>query len=274
MQDVKWAPTGDIGNHREEDYGIDFYMDENHANNVEETVFETSHGTRCAGIIAANDNAKGIIGIAAMAKVKLMSLRILDIETGEITGEVDSLIEAITFAENNGASVCNISASTKLYSAALESVIKNSKMLFVVSAGNGNGRGVNIDKSPVYPAAFNFDNVITVANLNYDGQLNKTSNFGVRTVDLAAPGTCIYTTNVNNTYSYSTGTSMAAPMVTGVSALIFSLSEDIPSEKVKEIIVDSVTATEALDQVVRSSGMLNGANAIESALKYKTELYN
>ncbi|MPM62578.1 hypothetical protein SDC9_109453 [bioreactor metagenome] len=269
LQGLKWAPQTDIGNYHNSDYGIDFCLNEADCASTDRITNEASHGTKCAGIIAAGDNNKGIVGIAAKSNIKIMSLRILDINESDFSGQIDKLIEAIKFAEDNGAVLCNLSMGTEAYSEALETVIKNSKMLFVVSAGNGGARGKNIDKVPVYPAVFNFDNVITVANLNYNGDLYKTSNFGVESVDIAAPGACIYSTNIGNTYSYSTGTSVAAPMVTGVAALIFSIVKDVSAAEVRNILVDTAAKTEALTDFVESGGFLSGAKAIERALNWR-----
>ena len=94
--------------------------------------------------------------------------------------------------------------------------MKNSGMLFIVAAGNGDssGRGYNIDSLPVYPASFDLDNVISVANLRFDGQIDPSSNFGAKSVDLAAPGSYILSTVSGNKYSYMSGTSMACLLYT------------------------------------------------------------
>ena len=73
-------------------------------------------------------------------------------------------------------------------------------MLFVVSAGNGDiyEIGYDIDKYPVYPASLPYDNVLTVANLLFDGSLDDSSNYGPYNVDIAAPGTMILSTVPEN----------------------------------------------------------------------------
>lgn len=69
-------------------------------------------------------------------------------------------------------------------------------MLFVVAAGNGDDRelGYNIDTTPVYPASLPYDNVLTVANLMFDGNLDESSNYGPKNADIAAPGVYILST--------------------------------------------------------------------------------
>ena len=133
----------------------------------------------------------------------------------------DGMIAAIRYAEANGASICNLSFCSGVYSQELADTIQNSGMLFVVAAGNGdeNGIGLNIDQIPAYPASLPFPNVITVSNLMFDGNLDTSSNFGPESADIAAPGSYIVST-IPGGYGFLSGTSMSAPMVTGAAALL------------------------------------------------------
>ena len=89
--------------------------------------------------------------------------------------------KAIKYAEDNGAVICNLSLTSTTDDKALYEAMKNSGMLFVVAAGNGNpktGKGVDTDMIPFYPAAYDLDNIISVANLSFDGALSASSNYG------------------------------------------------------------------------------------------------
>ena len=95
-----------------------------------------------------------------------------------------------------GASICNLSFGTDIYDARLEAAIANSSMLFIIAAGNGDsaGKGYSTDESPIYPASFTSGNIISVANLLFDGSLRESSNYGVTSVDIAAPGSYVLST--------------------------------------------------------------------------------
>ena len=171
------------------------------------------------------------------------------------------LTKGIRYAEDNGASICNLSLTSPTNDQALYCAIRDSSMLFVAAAGND---GKDIDRTPVYPASYELDNVISAANISCGGELHESSNYGVESVDLAAPGSYILSTTPGNTYSYMTGTSMAAPMVTGAAAMVWSHFDGIGAAEVKEILLNSVTPLDSLSGKVKTGGMLN----VGAALRY------
>ncbi len=223
---------------------------------------EDNHGTHAAGTIAASRGSTGVAGIADNKYVKIMPVKALGTVYG--LGEEEAVINAIRYAEANGASICNLSFGTTEYYPRLEQVMRESKMLFVVAAGNGddNGSGLDIDASPDYPSDFELDNVISVANLMFDGNLEVSSNYGVKNVDIAAPGTYIVSTIAGNGYGFMTGTSMAAPMVTGAAAFLYSYRTDISLQDVKPILLNSARKLEGLEGKVLTGGMLDVYAAI------------
>ena len=242
--------------------GWNFYNGNNQIYNGQ----EDSHGTHGAGTIRASiGNGAGIAGIVPGNRVHLMALKALGGEDGD--GSTASLIQAIRYAEENGAVICNLSLTTTVDDRAMYLAMANSSMLFVVAAGNGDSRtgiGLNTDHTPFYPAAYDLDNIISVANLSFDGNLHDSSNYGAMTVDLAAPGTYILSTTPGNTYSYMTGTSMAAPMVTGAAAIVYSYFDGIGPADVKEILLSTVTPMENLAGKTVTGGRLN----VGAALSY------
>jgi subtilisin family serine protease len=164
------------------------------------------------------------------------------------------VIQAIQYAQANGASICNLSLGNSTDDRALYRVMANSPMLFVVAAGND---GTSADTTPSYPACYDLDNIISVANLNYDGTLHYSSSYGVVSVDLAAPGSYILSTTPDNGYGFMTGTSMAAPMVTAAAAMVYSYYGDITLADVKEILLSSVHTLDSLSGNTATGGMLD-----------------
>ena len=139
---------------------------------------EDTHGTHGAGTIAAAKGNGGVAGIGDSRYIKIMVLKALGGEEGK--GSPENVIQAIRYAEANGAQICNLSFGSGQTSPEFEAAIRDSNMLFVAAAGNGNQYeiGYNIDAHPVYPASFPYDNIITVGNLLFNGHLDESSNYG------------------------------------------------------------------------------------------------
>ncbi|MBQ4820026.1 S8 family serine peptidase [Aquimarina sp. MMG016] len=209
------------------------------------------HGTHVAGIIAAErNNGKGMNGVAK--NVKIMSIRA--VPDGD---EYDKDIAlAIRYAVDNGAKVINTSFG-KYYSTHPEWVWDAIKyaakkdVLIVNAAGN---EGTNLDQKPVYPndqtnnTSEIANNFITIGALNYSygsELIADFSNYGKSNVDAFAPGVKIWSTTPNNSYEYLQGTSMAAPAVSGVAAMIRSYYPGLKASQVKQILMDSGLSTKA-----------------------------
>ena len=225
------------------------------------------HGTHAAGIIAAEQDNGGIKGIAynTQQTIKIMPLKILgENEKGKVT----SLLEAIKYAHDNGAKICNISLGCYTKEPELENLIKGySDMLFVVAAGNGaRFVGYNIDDKQVYPASYNFLNLITVSTLLFDGTPYISGNFGL-SVDVYAPGCYILSTIPNNRFGYLTGSSIACPFVTGVCAMMWSINKNLNPQKIKKIITDTVDKNENLSGYCFSGGSINAYRALSASLQ-------
>ena len=215
-----------------------------------------NHGTACAGIITSviNDTAN----------VKLLSLRVLDGDTYQ--GSIEDVIAAIKFAEQMGAKVCNLSLSVKQYSDELKNVIESSSMLFVVSSGNSFPFSLNLDRelSSIYPACFRSENMIVTASIDKNLNLSSTSNYGLTTVDIVAPGEGILTTMPSNRYEYVSGTSFSVPFITAVAAVLFYQNPNATANDVKIAILDSATEIDTLEGKVGGNRMLNAYHAVIS----------
>jgi hypothetical protein len=137
-------------------------------------------------------------------------------------------------------------------------------MLFVAAAGNGNilGQGINIDRELFYPASYDLDNIISVAAIDSGDNLASFSNRGVEAVDLGAPGVAVFSTVLGDGYASYSGTSMAAPHVTGTAALALGLHPDWDFARLKRQILATTRAIPALAGNVLTGGALNADAAL------------
>ncbi len=218
------------------------------------------HGTGVAGIIGAKGN--NLIGISGINwNVSMVPIKIC-LNNSE-NASVDAMVEAINYAINNNIDICNLSYGMPDYPAFIEA-IEQYQGLLVIAAGND---GSNIDNLAPYPELSSLDNVIIVSSTYYGEGDNEnrvnTSNYGINTATIAAPGSHIYTTNINDGYIHRYGTSFAAPHVTGVAALIKSKYPDLTAAQIKERIMNGVDFLPKLSGLV-SSGRLNANYAINN----------
>lgn len=242
---------------------------------------ERGHGTHVAGIIGAvgNNNA-GITGTCW--NVNLISLKI---HLQNKDGNVAELAKAINYAEENEIQIINNSNSFTRNSEVLRKAIENYSGIIITSAGN-HYKDIDNDNNYTrkYPSVYTYSNIISVAASDesdglwhtgyYDG-----SNYGVKSVDLAAPGFSIYSTYFENTsylyYKKMTGTSMATPYVTGVAALIKSKYPSISTAGIKKAILDGVDKISDLSDKVKTGGRLNAYKALVAVENCKfTVAYN
>lgn len=229
---------------------------------------DNGHGTHCAGIIGAEgDNGIGVSGINQ--KVQIMPLKFLG-RGG--SGSTEDAIAAINYAierKKDGVSLRIISASwgSTARSQALEDVIKaagDAGILFIAAAGND---GTNNDARPHFPSNYDLPNVISVAALDRNNKLASFSNFGVKTVHIAAPGKEIVSTWLGDNYREASGTSMATPYVSGVAALIIASDPTISMKDLRTRLLNSVDKQDSLKGKVSSGGSLCAANALGNAVK-------
>src|SRR6185503_529230 len=184
---------------------------------------ENGHGTHCAGIIGAEgENNIGIAGVNW--KVQIMPLKFMNAGGFGTTKDAIEAINYVIDRKKAGVNVRIISASwgSTQRSRSLEDAIRKAyenDILFVAAAGNAT---TNNDRTPHFPSSYNVPNVISVAALDRNDSLASFSNYGVKSVAIAAPGVDILSTWLGNAYEEKSGTSMATPVVSGVAALILA----------------------------------------------------
>lgn len=238
------------------------YVDDVHGydfvNHDADPMDDQGHGTHVAGTIGAvGNNGVGVAGINW--QVQIMALKFLD-ATG--SGSTSDAIDALNYAVANGATIVNASWGGDPYSQALYDAIRNARdagVIFVAAAGNN---GANNDQAPFYPAGYDLANIIAVAATDRNDRLASFSNYGATTVDLAAPGVDILSTKPNNTYQTASGTSMAAPHVAGVAALVRGLHPDWTYQQVIDQVLNSVDSVPGLAGRTATGGRLNAARAV------------
>jgi hypothetical protein len=225
---------------------------------------DNGHGTHVAGIIGAvGDNGKGTVGVAW--GVRLMACKFMN-AYGE--GSTSEAIECIDYARKNGATIINASWGGMDRSQGLERAIQRARdagVILVTAAGNDSADN---DTTASYPANFKLDNLLSVAATTRNDDLDaEYSNYGKRTVHLAAPGTRIYSTlnDSDRAYGYESGTSMAAPYVSGVLALVRGKYPDESYAQIIKRLLDGVDKVPSLNGKCISNGRVNLQRALGGA---------
>ena len=248
------------GNGFVDDYrGWDFSDDDN------DPYDENNHGTHVSGTIGARaDNAFGVAGINW--HVGILPLRFLDAGGYGTTAD---LIDGLNYIGRQHIPIVNGSFGGGPYSPATVAAIQAAKdTLFVFAAAND---GMNNDRYPAYPCSYPEPNIICVAATDQRDRLAAFSNYGVRAVDVAAPGVDVLSTIARTDdgkpwgYDYYSGTSMATPHVAGIAALTLAFAPGLSPTDLKAAIMAGTEPLPTLSGLVATGGRVNALRTLEAA---------
>jgi len=265
LQANLWTNPGEIPGNGKDDDG-NGYADDVHgydfAGNDPDPTDQRGHGTHVAGIIGAAGN-NGIAGSGVAWKTRIMALKIFDANGN---GNMLSGAQAIDYAVRNGAKIINTSWGGTTPDADLAAAIARAQaagVIIVTSAGND---GANDDTAAQYPADYarTYDNTISVAAVTQSGALASWSNFGTGTVTLAAPGDNIVSTAMGGGTTTKSGTSMAAPFVSGALAVLWDKHPTWTYQQILAKLRSSVDALPSLAGKVSTGGELDLAKLLDA----------
>lgn len=251
---------------------------------------DLGHGTHLSGIIGAQgNNGLGMAGV--MWHVKIMPLKIFNassIVTGScVSAFASDEIAAIQYAIDHGAKAINASFRSEGFCNSEFNAIaaaNTAGTLFIAAAGNGglDSMGINNDVDPQYPASYNLPNIISVAATDQNDRLASFSNFGPSSVHVAAPGVYVLSTvpfagiggsfsslctgSFDVGYDFCSGTSMAAPHVSGLAGLLFGYYPHLSATQVRATIIRYVDILPGLTNKIISGGRINAFRALASLL--------
>ena len=262
LQANMWVNTGEIPDNGIDDDGNGFVDDVygyDFANNDGDPQDDVGHGTHCAGTVGAvGDNMIGVAGVNW--NVRLMALKIGG-QDGIFTMDA---ISGIEYAVQMGAHISNHSWGVYGYSEALYDACRRALAaghLLVCAAGNE----MNDNDGPwqSYPASYDLPNILAVAATDHNDEIAWFSNYGATTVDVGAPGVDIWSTIPGGGYASNQGTSMAAPHVTGIAALLKSRFPNATALDLKEAIMAGATPVPSLTGITVTGGRVNAQESAD-----------
>ena len=266
LRDNLWTNPGEIpGNGIDDDRNgyIDDVYGMSALDSSGNPIDENGHGTHVAGTIGARgNNGVGVAGVNW--RVKIMACKFLN---GSGSGSLAGAVEAINYMvmmKRRGIDVrvANNSWGGGGFSQSLYDAIREARdagILFVAAAGN---EANNNDALHSYPSDYELSNVVSVAAIGRSRTLASFSNYGAQMVDIAAPGVSILSTYPGASYRSLSGTSMAAPHVTGALALLLSAHPALTMEEAQARLYEAATPVDALVGKVRTGRVLNLARLL------------
>jgi subtilisin family serine protease len=230
------------------------------------------HGTHLAGIISGKSSeSNGFKGVCP--GVKIMSVRYF---ASDATGvkNLENTVKAIRYAVKSGANIINYSGGGASFAKEEFEALKEARdkgILVIAAAGNERN---DTSVRPYFPASYDLNNIISVAAIGPEGKLIPASNWGGKTVSVAAPGGGILSLQQNQAYGFMNGTSQATAFVSGLSALVWSMNPQLTNLEVKQIIQKSIVKTAALKNKVIADGYVDAGLAVKIASDFKNKSKN
>lgn len=256
-----WSNASEIpGNSIDDDFNgyVDDVNGWNFYSNVASPQDDEGHGTHVAGIVVGT--GLDIFSTTRdRSRIRIMPLKFLNAAG---SGRTSDAVRAIYYAVENGAQVINCSWGGGSFSRALLDALKfayDHQVLVVTAAGNS---AMNNDVSPMYPAAYDVPANLAVASTTDADNLSSFSNYGATSVHVAAPGHFIYSTYVGGLYALLSGTSMAAPFVSGIAALAWREAPQLTGYQVKQLVMSTVNTRSNLVNRVSTQGRVNAYNLV------------
>ena len=260
-----WTNPGEVaGNGQDDDHNgyIDDVYGINAITGTGDPMDDNGHGTHCAGTVGAvGNNGLGVAGVCWT--VRIMALKFLD---SHGSGYDSDAIECLEYAASKGVRILSNSYGGYFYNQAMTEAIaaaEASGILFMAAAGNETVD--NDGDDPHYPSSYPNPNILAVASTDRYDNLSTFSNYGLMTVDVAAPGSSIYSTFIGNAYATYSGTSMSSPHVAGLAALIASLHPSLDWKAIKSRILSGVDPLAALQGKVLTGGRVNAYRSLSMA---------
>ncbi len=257
-----WVNTAEASGRRGVDDDRNGYVDDVNGWNFRDRNANVAdgarHGTHVAGIIAAaTNNASGVAGVDW--KARILPLKFIGADGN---GSIADAVKAIYYAVQKGARVINASWSGPDYSASLADAIRYAGTRGVVVVAAAGNEAANNDAVASYPARNRSGNLIAVAAVDQAGRLATFSNYGATTVDIAAPGVSIYSTQAGRGYESLSGTSMATPYVAGVVSLLVAKNPGWTAEQLVQRVVATARRLPGLQGRLISGGIVDAGAAL------------